>query len=124
MMKLCPVERSFDWFCGIGGGYKQQRPLLCTPEGGACTDGCSAELITDAAIEKIQDRGDRTWLAYMAYIIPHTLWECPDAYAQPHRDAGIQNRLPSFMDQSSRWMIKLDVCCRQSRMRYNQSARL
>jgi len=88
MMELGPVERGFDWFCGIGGGYKQQRPLLCTPEGGAWTDGWSAELITDAAIEKIQARGDRPWLAYMAYIIPHMPWECPDAYAQPYRDAG------------------------------------
>ena len=88
MMELGPVERGFDWFCGIGGGYKQQRPRLCTPEAAVWTDGWSAELITDAAIEKIQARGDLPWLAYMAYIIPHTPWECPEEYAQPYLDAG------------------------------------
>lgn len=88
MMELGPVERGFDWFCGIGGGYLQQRPLLCTPEGGEWTEGWSAELITDAAIDKIQASGDTPWLAYMAYIIPHLPWECPDAYADPYREKG------------------------------------
>jgi len=88
MMELGPVERGFDWFCGIGGGYLQKRPLLCTPEGGEWTEGWSAELITDAAIEKIQESGDTPWLAYMAYIIPHLPWECPDEYADPYREKG------------------------------------
>jgi len=88
MMELDPVARGFDWFCGIGGGYKQQRPLLCTPKGGVWTDGWSAELITDAAIEKIKESGDEPWLAYMAYIIPHLPWECPDSYADPYRQQG------------------------------------
>ena len=88
MMELDPVARGFDWFCGIGGGYKQQRPLLCTPKGGVWTDGWSAELITDAAIQKIKESGDEPWLAYMAYIIPHLPWECPDSYADPYREKG------------------------------------
>jgi len=88
MMELGPVERGFDWFCGIGGGYLHKRPLLCTPEGGKWTKGWSAELITDAAIEKIKASGDTPWLAYMAYIIPHLPWECPDAYADPYRKKG------------------------------------
>lgn len=88
MMELGPVERGFDWFCGIGGGYLQKRPLLCTPEGGEWTEGWSAELITDAAIEKIKESGDTPWLMHMAYIIPHLPWECPDSYADPYRKKG------------------------------------
>jgi arylsulfatase A-like enzyme len=88
MMELGPVDRGFDWFCGIGGGYLQKRPLLCTPEGGAWTEGWSAELITDAAIKKINESGDTPWLAHMAYIIPHLPWECPDSYADPYRKKG------------------------------------
>jgi len=88
MMELDPVARGFDWFCGIGGGYKQRRPLLCTPKGGVWTDGWSAELITDAAIEKIKESGDTPWLVHMAYIIPHLPWECPDSYADPYRKKG------------------------------------
>jgi len=88
MMELDPVARGFDWFCGIGGGYKQQRPLLCTPEGGVWIDGWSAELITDTAIAKIKKSGDRPWLIHMAYIIPHLPWECPDSYADPYRQKG------------------------------------
>jgi len=67
MLELGPVERGFDWFCGIGGGYLQKRPLLCTPEKGEWTEGWSAELITDAAIKKIKD---------------------PDSYAAPYRKKG------------------------------------
>ena len=93
MMELGPVERGFDWFCGIGGGYLQKRPLLCTPEGGAWTDGWSAELITDAAIRKIKEAGDAPWLMYMAHIIPHLPWECPDSYADLYRKKGCSESL-------------------------------
>jgi arylsulfatase A-like enzyme len=89
MMELGPVERGFDWFCGIGGGYLHKRPLLCTPEKGEWTDGWSAALITDAAIKKIHESGDTPWLAYMAYIIPHLPWECPDSCADPYRKKGL-----------------------------------
>jgi len=88
MMELGPVARGFDWFCGIGGGYLQKRPLLCTPKGAKWTEGWSAELITDAAIKKIKESGDKPWLAHMAYIIPHLPWECPDSYADPYRKKG------------------------------------
>lgn len=92
-MELGPVERGFDWFCGIGGGYLQKRPLLCYPERAEWTDGWSAELITDEAIRKIQDAGDRPWLMHMAYIIPHTPWECPDSYADIYRKQGYSELL-------------------------------
>ncbi len=88
MMELGPISRGFDWFCGIGGGYLQKRPLLCTPEGAKWTEGWSAELITDVAIKKIKESGDTPWLAHMAYIIPHLPWECPDSYADPYRKKG------------------------------------
>ncbi len=87
-MELGPVERGFDWFCGIGGGYLQKRPMLCTPEKAKWTEGWSAELITDAAIERIKASKNTPWLAYMAYIIPHLPWECPDSYAEPYRKKG------------------------------------
>ena len=88
MMELEPVERGFDWYCGIGGGYLHRKPLLFTPGKEAWTEGWSAELITDAAIEKIRASGDTPWLAYMAYIIPHLPWLCPDSYAEPYRKQG------------------------------------
>ena len=88
MMELEPIERGFDWYCGIGGGYLHRNPLLFTPGREAWTEGWSAELITDAAIKRIKASGDTPWLAYMAYIIPHLPWVCPDAYAEPYRKQG------------------------------------
>lgn len=93
MMELGPVERGFDWFCGIGGGYLQKRPLLCFPDRAEWTDGWSAELITDEAIRKIHEAGDSPWLMHMAYIIPHTPWECPDSYADIYRKQGCSELL-------------------------------
>lgn len=93
MMELGPVERGFDWFCGIGGGYLQKRPLLCYPDRAEWTDGWSVELITDEAIRKIKEAGDAPWLMYMAHIIPHTPWECPDSYADIYREKGCSELL-------------------------------
>jgi len=93
MQELGPVDRGFDWFCGIGGGYLHRRPFLCTPEKGEWTDGWSANLITDAAIKKIEEAGDTPWLTYMAYIIPHLPWECPHSYANPYRAQGFTESL-------------------------------
>jgi len=88
MMEMSPVDRGFDWYCAIGGGYLQKDPILFMPRSGDVTKGWSAELVTDHAIKKIKNAGDKPWLAYMAYIIPHLPWECPDSYADPYRKQG------------------------------------
>ncbi|WP_168442144.1 sulfatase-like hydrolase/transferase [Pontiella desulfatans] len=88
MMEMTPSDRGFDWFCGITGGYLHQQPELWTPEGRTWTEGWSAELITDAAIEKINEAGDTPWLAVMAHIIPHLWWDSPESYAEPFRKKG------------------------------------
>jgi arylsulfatase A-like enzyme len=88
MMEMTPADRGFDWYCGIGGGYKHNNPLLLTPEGADWTEGWSAELITDIGIEKIKSVGDEPWMAQMNYIIPHLPWECPDSYANLFRKQG------------------------------------
>lgn len=87
-LEIGPAERGFDWYCTIGGGYLHKRPLLFTPGKEEWTEGWSAELITDAAIKKIRESGDKPWLIYMAHIIPHLPWVCPDAYAEPYRKQG------------------------------------
>lgn len=88
MMELGPCDRGFDWYCAIGGGYLHKRPLLLTPGKQKWTGGWSAKIITDAAIKKIRKSGDTPWLAYVAYIIPHLPWVCPDSYAEPYRKKG------------------------------------
>ena len=93
MMELSPTDRGFDWFCGIGGGYLHKRPQLCTPEGRTWTEGWSAELITDIAIEKTRSTCDEPWMAHMNYIIPHLPWHCPDSYAEPYRKKGYSEDL-------------------------------
>jgi len=87
-LEIGPAERGFDWYCTIGGGYLHKRPLLFTPGKEEWTEGWSAELITDAAIKKVRESGDKPWLIYMAHIIPHLPWVCPDAYAEPYRKQG------------------------------------
>jgi len=87
-LEIEPADRGFDWYCTIGGGYLHKRPLLFTPGKQKWTEGWSAELITDAAIKKIRESGDTPWLAYMAHIIPHLPWVCPDSYAEPYRKKG------------------------------------
>jgi arylsulfatase A-like enzyme len=91
MMEMNPNDRGFDTFDADGGGGK------CTsPFPGYChkrENGWVAELITDAAIEKIKSADDKPWLMLMAYIIPHLPWHCPETYAEPYRKKGYSEDL-------------------------------
>ncbi len=76
MMEMTPIDRGFDSFVeGAGYGQKNEK-------------GWGAELITDAAVEKIKQAGDTPWLAYVGYVIPHLRWYCPDSYADVFRKKG------------------------------------
>ena len=91
MMEMNPNDRGFDTFNSDGGGGK------CTsPFPGYChkrENGWVAELITNAAIEKIKSVDDKPWLMLMAYIIPHLPWYCPESYAEPYRKKGYSGDL-------------------------------
>lgn len=91
MMEMNPNDRGFDTFNRDGGGGK------CTsPFPGYChkkENGWVAELITNAAIEKIKSVDDKPWLMLMAYIIPHLPWYCPESYAEPYRKKGYSEDL-------------------------------
>ncbi|VGO13539.1 Arylsulfatase [Pontiella desulfatans] len=76
MMEMTPIDRGFDSFLP-GAGYAQRNK-----------QGWGAELITDAAVEKIRQAGDKPWLAYVGYVIPHLDWYCPESYAEPFRKKG------------------------------------
>ena len=76
MMEMTPIDRGFDSFLR-GAGYAQKNEK-----------GWGAELITDAAIEKIRQAEDAPWLAYVGYVIPHLDWYCPESYAEPFRQKG------------------------------------
>ena len=76
MMEMTPIDRGFDSFLR-GAGYAQKNEK-----------GWGAELITDAAIEKIRQAEDAPWLAYVGYVIPHLDWYCPESYAEPFRQQG------------------------------------
>jgi arylsulfatase A-like enzyme len=76
MMEMTPLDRGFDSFMK-GAGYAQKNEK-----------GWGAELITDAAVEKIKQGGDAPWLAYVGYVIPHLKWYCPESYAEPFREKG------------------------------------
>ncbi len=76
MMEMTPIDRGFDSFF-LDAGYAQKNEL-----------GWGAELITDAAVEKIKQAGDKPWLAYVGYVIPHLKWYCPESYAEPFRKKG------------------------------------
>ena len=76
MMEMTPIDRGFDSFVR-GAGYAQKNEK-----------GWGAELITDAAVEKIEQAGDAPWLAYVGYVIPHLKWYCPESYAEPFRKNG------------------------------------
>lgn len=88
MMEHTPLSRGFDWFNIIGGGYLQQNPQMINPSGGTWMEGLTADIMTDSLIEKIDEAGDTPWLAFAAYIIPHSPWETSDAYADPYRQQG------------------------------------
>jgi arylsulfatase A-like enzyme len=93
MMEHTPLSRGFDWFNIIGGGYLQQRPQMITPRGGNWIEGWTVDIMTESIIEKIHEAGDTPWLAFAAYIIPHTPWETSDEYADPYRQQGYSERL-------------------------------
>ena len=93
MMELGPLDRGFDWFFIIGGGYLHKRPRIFSPGSGKWTEGWTADIMTDKAIEKIRKAGNRPWLAHVAYIIPHLPWVCPDEYADPFRRKGLSEAL-------------------------------
>lgn len=78
MMEMTPIDRGFDsFFEGYGSGYAHK-----------VEEGWTAEHITDAAIEKINQAGDEPWLSLVAYIIPHLPWVSPESYAEPFRQKG------------------------------------
>jgi arylsulfatase A-like enzyme len=76
MMEMGPIDRGFDSF-DPGAGYAQKNKK-----------GWGAELITDAAVEKITQAGDAPWFAYVGYVVPHLKWYCPESYAEPFRKKG------------------------------------
>lgn len=78
MMEMTPIDRGFDsFFEGYGTGYAHRTK-----------EGWTAEHITDAAIEKINEAGDTPWLSLVSYIIPHLPWVSPESYAEPFRQQG------------------------------------
>ena len=83
MMEMTPLDRGFDsFFSGYGAGYVHKTK-----------EGWTAELITDAAIEKINEAGGTPWLSLVAYIIPHLPWVSPESYAEPFRKKGYSEDL-------------------------------
>ena len=91
-MELDPIGWGFDWYCGVGG-YQHKDPRLLMPGKNEVGTGWTAEILTDRALDKIRGSGDTPWLMYMAYIIPHTPWVCPDSYSSPYREAGYSDAL-------------------------------
>ncbi|WP_430813795.1 sulfatase-like hydrolase/transferase [Carboxylicivirga sp. RSCT41] len=113
MMEITPADRGFDVSSYTGGGGK------CTsPVPGYChltKKGWVAELVTDAAIKKIEAADDKPWLMVMAYIIPHLPWLCPDDYANPYRQEGYSEDIAQLYgsihqmdDQIGRLLAALD----------------
>ncbi len=90
-----PQGQGFDEFFGFHNGHWNNyfdtellRGTALVP-----TKGYIADVLTDEAIRFVRHNRERPFLCYLAYNTPHSPYQVPDAYFNPYKTLGLDDRL-------------------------------
>jgi arylsulfatase A len=92
-----PTGQGFDHFFGFCGGhwnnYFNTTLEHRTPQDHNIrqvnTDGYITDVITDAAVQFIDDHSEGPFFCYVPYNAPHTPWQVPDEWFDRYSDKGL-----------------------------------
>jgi arylsulfatase A-like enzyme len=72
-----------EWLSTGGKGYVHRDPIIYQPGKNRDGKGWAADIYTDYTLDYIRGHREKPWFASVAYIIPHTPWECDPKYSAP-----------------------------------------
>lgn len=90
------AQRGFTWWCTVpGGGGPYRDPVFVKNGSEVKTTGYKTDLVTDFALEFIDQNKDRPFFLYVPYYAPHTPFNYqPEQYRRPYNDS----KFPCFPD--------------------------
>jgi arylsulfatase A-like enzyme len=90
-----PNNQGFDEFFGFCGGHTNNyfNPTLEHNGSYVETKGYIADILTDKAIEFIENNRDTPFLCYIPYNTPHGPLQVPEKYSKKYEDKGLEPSL-------------------------------
>ena len=113
-----PNAQGFEEFFGFCAGHWNNYFNTRLEHNGemVLTEGFITDVLTDAAIEFIQENKDRAFFCYVPYNAPHSPWQVPPEYYQKYERQGMSGKLAcaygmveNLDDNIRRLLEKLDA---------------
>jgi len=89
-----PNGQGFDEFFGFCAGHWNNYFGTVLERNGTPvrTEGYITDVLTDAAMEFIENSADEPWLCYVPYNAPHSPWQVPDKYFERAKGRGLDDK--------------------------------